>query len=328
MRLHAVVALIISFAALTGCSSSRHDPNEKYFLVASNIKLPYWQTAGNGIEKAARDLGVQGQMVGPDSYDPQGEASLFREVIAKKPAGILVSAADPNVMQAPIDEAISQGIPVIAIDADSPKSKRLLFIGTNNYEAGRMGALKAAELLGRKGSVVVYTIERQENLADRLHGYRDVFGDNIKILQVIDMKGDPRVAFDVTNDMVTQGKMRPDAFICLEAIACKEVAEVLGRNKITGRVVVAMDTDEDTLQDISKGAIQATVAQKPFTMAFYGLKMLDDLHHDKPKNLSANWDADTVAPIPKFVDTGASLIDKSNVDAFLQARKGAGQGPQ
>jgi ribose transport system substrate-binding protein len=325
MRHFAVVTSIVSFALLTGCSSSRHDPTEKYFLVASNIKLPYWQTAGNGIAKAAKDLGVQGQIVGPDTYDPQGEASLFREVIAKKPSGILVSAADPNVMQAPIDEAISQGIPVIAIDADSPKSKRLLFIGTNNYEAGRMGARKAAELLGRKGSVVVYTIERQENLTERLHGYRDVFGDNIKILQVIDMKGDPRVAFDTTNDMVTQGKMKPDGFICLEAIACKEVAEVLSRNKVTGRVVVAMDTDEDTLHGISNGRIQATVAQKPFTMAFYGLKMLDDLHHDKPANLSANWDTDTMAPIPKFVDTGASLIDKSNVDAFLQARKAAGQ---
>lgn len=323
MRERAVVLIALCCTLLTAaaCSSSRHDPNEKYFLVASNIKVPYWQTAAAGLARAGRDLGVQAQMVGPDSYDPQAEASQFREVIAKKPAGILVSAADPNVLQGPIDEAISQGIPVIAIDADSPKSKRLLFIGTNNYEAGRMGAQKAADLLGHKGSVIVYTIERQENLADRLHGYKDVFGDSIKILQTIDMKGDPRVAFDTTNDMIDQGKVKPDGFICLEAIACKEVAEVLTRKNVKGKVVVAMDTDEDTLQDIQKGSIQATVAQKPFTMAFYGIKMLDDLHHDKPATLGTNWDRDTMAPVPKFVDTGASLIDQSNVAAFMEARK-------
>jgi ribose transport system substrate-binding protein len=51
-------------------------------------------------------------------------------------------------------------------------------------------------------------------------------------------------------------------------------------------------------------------------MAFYGIKMLDDLHHYKPKSLAQDWQNDTNSPVPVFVDTGASLIDKGNVDAF------------
>jgi ribose transport system substrate-binding protein len=323
MRLILAVASCSALMVLTGCSSSRHDPAEKYYLVAANIKLPYWQTANDGMVRAAQQMGVQAQMYGPDTYDPQAEAQELRNVIAKKPAGIMVSAADPAVLQAPIDEAIAQGIPVITIDADSPNSKRLLFVGTNNYMAGQMGARKAAELLGRKGSVVVYTIPGQGNLDERLHGYREVFGDAIKIAQIINVKGDPRLAFDTTNEMVHKGTLKPDGYICLEATACKEVADVLNRNNVTGRVIVAMDTDQDTVDWIKKGNIQATVAQKPFTMAFYGVKVLDDVHHYKPANLSANWERDTTAPIPVFVDTGASLLDKSNIDEFQRARQAA-----
>ena len=101
--------------------------------------------------RAARGLGVAAEMVGPETYDPPGEAQAFRDAMAKKPAGILVSVADPNVMKDPIDSAIAQGIPVITIDSDAPASKRLTFIGTNNYQAGLMGGRVLAEQLHGKG---------------------------------------------------------------------------------------------------------------------------------------------------------------------------------
>ena len=84
-----------------------------------------------------------------------------------------------------------------------------------------------------------------------------------------------------------------------------------------------MDTDQGVLDWIKKGMIQATIAQKPFTMAYYGLKMLGDLHLNPLKPLDLNWSQDTTSPIPMFIDTGATLIDKSNVDAFLTSRDAA-----
>jgi ribose transport system substrate-binding protein len=53
-------------------------------------------------------------------------------------------------------------------------------------------------------------------------------------------------------------------------------------------------------------------------MAFVGLKWLDDLHHHKLAPLDAPWAQNTQAPIPSFVDTGAILIDPSNVGSFVQ----------
>ena len=321
-----LLSLSALLVLLTGCTGGTgHKSNEKYFLVTTNTKVSYWQAAASGLARAAKQLDVQAQMVGPDSYDPQAEQAAFRESLAKNPAGILVSAADANLMKDDIDKAISQGVPVITIDSDAPESKRLTFIGTRNREAGIMGARRAVKELNGKGSVVIYTMPGQPNLNERLNGYKDVFSDNpgIKIAEIVDIKGSPTIAFDTTSDILDKGKLKPDGFICLEAIACKEVADVLDRKKVTGKIIIAMDTDQGVLDWIKKGMIQATIAQKPFTMAYYGVKMLGDLHLNPLKPLDVNWSQDTTSPVPMFIDTGATLIDKSNVDAFLTSRDAA-----
>ena len=311
---------------LTGCSASRHDPQEQYYLLSANVKIPYWQAAGNGLARAASQLGVKGEIVGPDSYDAQAEQQELRRLVGlpQKPAGILVSAADPALMKPEIDAAIAAGIPVITVDSDAPSSKRLLFVGTNNYDAGVMGGRVAAKELKGKGNVVVFTMPTQVNLVERLNGYKFAFAEHpgIKIVDVVDIKGDPRIAFDKTNEIIEKRRDKVDAFVCLEALAGKEVGEVLDRNK-TSKVVVAMDTDEGTLNWVQKGVIAATIAQKPFTMAYYGLKVLDELHHHKPASLEVNWAQDPFSTLPAFVDTGATLITKDNAGDFIKARDAA-----
>ena len=61
-------------------------------------------------------------------------------------------------------------------------------------------------------------------------------------------------------------------------------------------------------------------------MSFVGLKVLDDLYHHKLTSLTTDWARDSFAPIPAFVDTGSSLVDKSNVDALIAASKSVTSG--
>lgn len=312
---------------LTGCASSPHAADEKYYLVATNIKLPYWQSALAGLNKAGAQLKVPVEFAGPDTYDPKAEQKELQSLIQRKPAptGILISASDP-LLAPDIEAAMRQGIPVVTIDSDLVSGPRLLFIGTDNYKAGTIGGELTAKLLQGKGNVVVMTIPEQPNLNQRLHGYQDVFSahPSMKVTQVIDMKGDSNVAFDATKGIL-ESKQKVDAIVCLEAIACPEVAEVVSREHQEGKVViVAMDTDQRTLEDIQKGVIAATVGQKPFTMAYFGVMLLDQFHHYPLQPLIADRVNDSTSPIPAFVDTGATLIDKSNVASFLNQNKGGG----
>lgn len=324
-RILRAVPFILLLTIFPGCSQSPHSPEERYFLISTNIQLPYWQAAGAGFTKAASQLKVRAEFNGPNSYDEKAQVAEFQKAVRQKASGILVSAADPVLMKPEIDAAIAAGIPVLTLDSDSPASRRLLFVGTNNYQAGVMGGEVAVKHLKGKGDVIVFTMPNQTNLKERLDGYRSVFASHpqIKIAEVVDIHGDSRIAFDKTMEVITKGNPKVDAFVCLEASSGKEVAEVLHRKNVNDKIVVAMDTDEETLDWIRKGVIAATIAQKPFTMAFFGLRMLDDLHHQQTSTQGSSAAQDPFAILPRFVDTGATLVDKANLDEFVKARDSA-----
>jgi ribose transport system substrate-binding protein len=84
-----------------------------------------------------------------------------------------------------------------------------------------------------------------------------------------------------------------------------------------GRELVAFDVNQDTLDGIKAGTIDATIAQKPYTMGYIGLKGLDEVFHAPPRQLNKDYSADAFAPYPVFVDTGTSLVDTSNVDLYI-----------
>lgn len=79
-----------------------------------------------------------------------------------------------------------------------------------------------------------------------------------------------------------------------------------------------MDKDPQTLDWIERDSIAATIAQKPYTMSFYGLRMLDDLHHNVVLEFK-DWRTAPVSPLPTRIDTGTAAVDKSNLAAFRQA---------
>ena len=52
-RAATVILLGTLVTVLVGCGGSTHDPLEKYYLVSANVKIPYWQTAANGLLRSA-----------------------------------------------------------------------------------------------------------------------------------------------------------------------------------------------------------------------------------------------------------------------------------
>jgi ribose transport system substrate-binding protein len=243
----------------------------------------------------------------------------------------MVSVADANVLGPDIDAAMQAGIPVITMDSDAPSSKRLFFIGTDNYNAGVLGGNLASKLLNGRGTVVIYRLPNQTNQKDRLSGYQAAFSahPDIKVSQIIDLQDQPDIsgfAYDTTKKML-DSKTNVNAFVCLESRSCGGVADAVSRAGMAGKtVIVAMDTDSETLDWMQKGVTSATIAQKPFTMGYYGAKLLGDLHLHPPSPLLNNWGDNPNAPIPTFVDTGSFVVDKAGVSAFQQQNTAATSG--
>jgi len=319
MKFTALAVLALGVPFMLGCGQ-RHSTKEVFYLISANSALPYWKTAAAGFNKAAAQYKVTAKVDGPDGYDAQAEKDALHKAIAAKPSGILISVADVSVLQPEIDAAVSAGIPVITMDSDAAGSRRLYFIGTNNLEAGRLAGNRIIAKLGGHGNVVVYTIAGQPNTEERLKGIKDALAGrpDIKIVEVVDIKDDPKIAFDKTQEfMVMTGPKKVDAFICLDSASGKMVSDAVKRTGATDRTVVAWDVNQDTLDGIKAGTIDAAVAQKPFTMGLVGLKMLDEVYHNPPGQLTKDYSVDSFSPYPVFVDTGTSLVDKSNVDLYI-----------
>ena len=263
-KLFFLLGLAFLVSSLLSCGP--HDSSEYFVFVAANLQVPYWQAAGSGFTKAGSQFKVRADFVGPNSYDPRAERDALDQAVQQKATGILLGVTDPALLKDSIDKAIAAGIPVITMDSDAPASKRLFFIGTNNYQVGMTGGLRLAQELKGKGNVVVFTMPDQHNMQDRLHGYRDALErtPGIKIMRVVDIQGDPRIAFDTTTQIIGKEKDQVDAFVCLEAQSGKEVAGVLSSYHVTGKVVMAMDTDPETLQFIQNGE-----SPRPFPEAIH-----------------------------------------------------------
>jgi ribose transport system substrate-binding protein len=312
--------VLTGLVLFSSCQKPYHQQDERYVLVAANIQLPYWQEASAGFTDAARVLGVKADVAGPDTYDPKEELADFQKAVATHPTGILLSPANPQLFNSAIDAAIQEGIPVITMDSDAPASKRILFIGTDNETAGAEAGQHMADLLHDHGNVVIITIPGQLNLEERLRGSQQALAayPRIKVIATLNDQGQPEKANDELSGLIDK-KKKIDGVLCIEASGGPGAAEVLHRLSLQGTVkIVAFDKTPETLDWISSGLIAGTIAQKPYTMSYYGLTFLDDLHHNAV-HLFRDWRTAPASPLPSDVDTGTAWIDSGNVATFKAA---------
>ena len=81
-----IVALFlfsILLLPLPSCGS-RHDADEKYYLISTNLQVPYWKTAGAGFMQAASQLKVRAEFAGPVTYDASAQQKAFQQAVQQK----------------------------------------------------------------------------------------------------------------------------------------------------------------------------------------------------------------------------------------------------
>jgi len=291
---------------------------EEYLFVGVSVGNAYWIDARVGFGDAGTDLGVKAKFDGPQGSDVKQQVDTVEKGIARGVKGIILSPAEPQAVVPVINKAVEAGIPVLTVDTDSPNSKRYTFIGTGNYEAGVIGGKLLGEAIGGKGKVGLLTIPGQWNLEERVRGYRDALAKfGIKKEDII-----------IGNDRAEEGQAKAEAermlqahpdltgFGCVDAAGGVGVAVAVRDAGKKGVIkIIAMDRNDATLDFIKKGFIQASLAQRTYTMAYLGLQMLYGLNHDRIKMVK-DWRKAATCPLPALVDTGTVVITQENVEFF------------
>ncbi len=114
---------------------------------------PFWSVVINGLDDAARDLGVRVEYQAPNTFDMVAMSEIIDAAVASRPDGLVVSVPDPDALRSSIRAAVEAGIPVITINSGDDVSASLgalAHVGQTEYDAGFGGGERLAAAGARR----------------------------------------------------------------------------------------------------------------------------------------------------------------------------------
>lgn len=286
----------------------------------------FWVIAEKGARAAAKefDCDVEVRMPPADGA-VANQQRMIEELLTVGVDGVAVSPIDPK-NQTDFLNSVSEKTRLITHDADAPDSKRLAYVGMDNYTAGRMCGKVVKEALPDGGSIMVF-VGRLEQLNARLRrqGLIDelldrsvdsarydepgkVIGEGGKYV-ILDTRTD-NFDFGAAKALAEDSIAKHPDLSCMVGLFAYNPPKILqalrGADKLGKIKVVGFDEDDETLQAIKDGHCYGTVVQNPYMYGFESVRILAAM---------ARGEKDVV-PAGGFLSIDARTIKQDNVDEF------------
>jgi ribose transport system substrate-binding protein len=287
---------------------SRSQRPVKLAFVTNNTS-EFWRIAQAGVRKYEKESKVQVDVILPDGTVADQNEKL-EELASQRYDAIAVSLIAPADQSNKVDE-VAEKTHLITFDSDAPASKRLLYIGTNNFEAGKALGGEIVKLLPKGGKMAVFVgLLSADNAKQRLDGIEAaIAGHEVTIVDKREDQTDRAKAQSNVEDIINaHGDL--DLVAGLWSYNGPAIALAIERlGKASKVLAVAFDEEQGTLKAVEKGTIAATVVQKPFEFGYLASKWMHELATDP---------AAAKARIPKsaVIDTGVDVITQANVAEF------------
>ncbi|MCB1088507.1 MAG: sugar-binding protein, partial [Verrucomicrobiae bacterium] len=268
-----------------GGNSNGNGKGGKFAYVTNGVD-PFWNIAEAGALQAGKDLGVQVDVLMPANGAPE-QQNMLEDLVTRGTTGIAVSPIDA-ANQVELLNGIAERATLITHDSDAPQSKREVFIGVDNYVAGRMCGRLVKEALPDGGKVMILVGRmEQDNARLRRQGVIDELMDRSEDSSRFDppgeaIKGDRFTVLGTLTDNFDRAKAKAnaedtlsrypdvDGMVGLFAYNPPLVLEALsGAGKLKLVKVIGFDEADATLQGIKDGTVHGTVVQNPY---MYGYK--------------------------------------------------------
>ena len=249
--------------------------------VITNGSDPFWDSMGIGLKDGAKEAGADPKSgwLAPPQTDNNSQKTVFDQQLSANVDGIAVSPIQAEAFAPVIDAAVDKGIPVLTFDSDAPTSKRLAYIGTNNYEAGKVAGEEAVKLFPKGGNFVAFVGNMSaDNARQRYQGFVDATKDhNITMLAqpFEDEKDQVGRAHRNVADAITKYGDKINGFLGLYAYNGPAIVDEVNKANIRSKVkIVCFDGVQRTLANLSKGLVDVTVVQKPYEFGRVSAKLL------------------------------------------------------
>jgi ribose transport system substrate-binding protein len=321
----AALAIVGALFLLTpACRQSAGPPAKPRVAFISNNADPFWTIAQAGAGKAAAELDAVLFFRRPLTGTAAEQKAIIEDVLVRRAQAIAISVNDP-VNQRDFLNRVAERVALITQDNDAPDSKRLCYIGTNNYQAGRDAGKLVKEAIPDGGTIAIFVgkpdplnaRERRQGVLDELAGEKDAKGPTkygkYTLLNTFYDYVDQKKAKDNVADALTQLRNQPS--VCLVGLWAYNPPAILSAVKDAGRVgkvkIVGFDENDNTLQGIKEGQIHGTIVQQPFEFGYQSVKLMTSLARGDKSGLPP----DGIIYVPHLT------IKKENVEEFHQRLK-------
>ncbi len=298
-----LVVFLTVFALAEG--SGEKTEGVKIEVISMGFQHEYWQTVKLGVDKAAKELGINVPFFGPTvETEVDVQINLFENSLAKNVDAILLAPCDSEALSSLAEKAVDKGVVVATFDVDiSAPEYRISFVATDNYAAGKLAGDQMGKLLGGKGKVgIVGHIAATFDTRERIGGFIDIIKQKypeITLLDVVYGDGDHKKSMDKAADMITSNPDLSAIYATNEGGAIGVALAVEEADKVGEVKVVGFDSSDQEIDYLMKGVINGFVVQNPFQMGYLGVKML----YDKVVN--------NIEPVER-IDTGVVWVDMQN----------------
>ncbi len=287
-------------------STSKKARRLKLAFVSNNV-AQYWNYAHAGIRKFEKKTGVQVSLKEPRTGTVAEQDSILEDLASAGYNGVAVSVISPHDQVAELNR-IAQHMKLICVDSDSPQSHRIMYIGTNNYNAGKLMGKQIVKLLPHGGQMAVFVgTFAADNARQRLNGIlHEIKGKHIRIVAKKEDQTDAGKAENNAEDvLVTFPHIN---LLCgLYSYNGPAIAMALKSAHDKGKVkAVVFDQEPQTLRAIQEGYINCTIVQNPVMEGYLSCVWL--------KRLCLN--NHVALPKSKHVDTGVEAVDAKNLASY------------
>jgi ribose transport system substrate-binding protein len=273
----------------------------------TNNASEFWKIAAAGVHKYEKESGITVDIKMPPNGKVEEQNQIIEDLVSQGYNGIALSVIAPADQVSEVNKACRK-TNVICFDSDAPKSKRLAYIGTNNFEAGKVLGQQIVKLLPNGGKIAIFVgTFAADNAKQRLDGVKaSIEGHNIEIVAQKEDQTDRNKARTNVEDVIN-GFSDVNLMCGLWSYNGPAIVKAIQSSGKKGKVLAAVfDEEEGTLDGIADGTVTCTVVQKPFQFGYLSSKLLNDLVAKGPSAI----------PNPPIVDTGVRVIDGTNVADF------------
>jgi ribose transport system substrate-binding protein len=256
-------------------------------FVMKTANNPFFIEMQKGAEEEAKKLGVNLIVQAAErEVDVEKQMQIVENLIQTKIAALCVTPSGSREIVPAINKANSANIPVVIVDTrvdaktlSDAKGKIAAFIGSDNYEGGKLAGERIAKQLGGKGKVAVLEgIPGHETGDSRLKGFRDALKTNpgIEIVASQTANWERDQGFTVFQNILQSHPDVQAVFACSDLMALGALEAIAAAKKTGQIIVIGFDASDEARKAVLNGTMDATVAQSPATM---GAMAVENAYH-------------------------------------------------